>query len=186
MTLLDLWLPILLSAVFVFVASSILHMVIPMHRKDVVKLPGEDAIAEAIRNQNVPPGDYMFPCAGSMKEMSSPEMIEKFTRGPVGFMTVFPSGPPGIGKNLAQWFLYTVLVGAAVAYVGTVALAPGAEYGMVFRLTGTVAILVYALGSVPNSIWKGTKWTTTAKFLFDGVVYGLLTGGTMGWLWPDA
>jgi len=181
-----LWLPILLSAVFVFVASSVLHMVLPIHRSDHRKLPGEDAVRDALRAQAIPPGQYMFPCAESMKAMGSPEMIAKFEEGPVGLMTVLPNGPVNMGKPLLQWFLFSILVSVFCGYLGYVALGPGAHYLAVFRITGTVAVLAYAVSHVPDSIWKGLSWSITAKFVFDGVVYGLVTAGTFGWLWPAA
>ena len=101
MSLTDLWLPILLSAVFVFIASSILHMVIPIHKSDFKKMPGEEKVLAEMRSQSVQPGSYTFPCAETMKNMGAPEMVEKFKLGPVGFVTVVPNGPPAIGKSLA-------------------------------------------------------------------------------------
>ena len=181
----DQWLPILLSAVFVFIASSILHMVIPLHKGDYRKLPGEEHLMEAMRKEGVARGTYMFPMSASMKDCGSPEMIEKFKLGPVGHVTILPSGPPAMGKTLFIWFLYTILISFFVAYVGTLALAPGAEYSRVFRVTATVAFLGYGTGCMVDSIWKGVMWKTTVKFIFDGVVYALLTAGTFGWLWPD-
>jgi hypothetical protein len=186
MEILDLWLPILLSAVFVFVVSSVVHMVLPIHKGDYKKLPGEAGILEAMRAQGVQPDEYMFPCASSMKDMCTPEMIEKFKQGPVGIMTVMPSGPPRMGKCLVLWFLYLIVVGVFVGYITGLALGAGAEYKRVFRVAGTVAILAYAVGNLPATIWKGQKWSTTCKFIFEGVVYGLVTAGTFGWLWPDA
>ncbi len=183
-SLTELWLPILLSAVFVFIASSILHMVIPIHKNDFKKLPGEGKILETMLSQGIQPDTYMFPGADSMKELGTPEMIEKYKRGPVGFLTVVPSGPPGIGKNLVQWFFYTILIGVFVAYGTAVGLDRGANYLTVFRLAGTIAIAVHVIGGMPESIWKGQKWAITLKFSFDGLIYGLLTGGTFGWLWP--
>ena len=56
-----LWMPIALSAVLVFLASAVLHMMLPIHRKDYKKLPSEDKIRDAIREANVPPGNYMYP-----------------------------------------------------------------------------------------------------------------------------
>lgn len=182
----ELWAPILLSALLVFVASSVLHMVVPLHKGDYKKLPGEAEVLAAIRGQRVEPGAYMFPCPASMKECSSPEMIEKFEQGPVGFMIVRPSGAPAMGKSLVQWFVYTVVIGVFVAYIGWLGLQAGAEYMRVFRVTGTIAVLAYALANVPSSIWKGESWSITAKFVFDGVVYGLVTAGSFAWLWPDA
>ena len=184
--LLDLWLPILLSAVFVFVVSSVFHMLIPIHKGDYKKLPREEAVLEGMRAQGVAPGAYMFPCAGSMKEMASPEMIEKLNRGPVGFMTVLPNGPMNMGKNLTQWFLYSLAVSIFTAYLATIVLPVGTDYMLVFRVTGTVAFMAYALGNVVDSIWKGVSWIVSLKFVFDGTVYALVTAGAFGWLWPSA
>lgn len=184
--IMDLWLPILLSAVFVFIASSILHMVIPIHKHDYKQLPGEDAILESMRGQNIAPGSYRFPYCASMKDLGAPEMMEKYKRGPVGLVTVLPSGPPTMGASLMIWFLYSILIGLFVAYLATLTLDGGAAYGAVFRVAGTAAILGYALSSIPESIWKGQSWGVTFKFIFDGVIYGLVTAGTFGWLWPAA
>ena len=182
----DLWLPIVVAAVFVFVASSISHMVLQLHNKDCAKLENEGPVLDAIRSAGVPPGEYFFPGCEGMKEMGTPEMMEKYKQGPVGFMTVFPPGPPAIGKSLAQWFVYSLIIGAFVAYVADFSLMPGTDYLAVFRLTGTVAFLAYGIASIPGSIWKGVAWSTTGKFIFDGLVYGLVTGGAFGWLWPAA
>jgi uncharacterized protein with PQ loop repeat len=184
-TLILLWVPILLSAFFVFVVSSILHMAIPIHKGDFRKLPNEDKVLKAMRDQGVTPGDYMFPCPASMKEMASPEMVAKYKQGPVGQMTIMPSGPINMGRSLLQWFLYSILISTFTAYVSMFGLPPGSHYTMVFQVTGAAAILGYAFTSIPNSIWKGVSWSTTAKYVFDGVVYGLVTAGTFGWLWPS-
>lgn len=184
----NLWLPILLSSVLVFIASSILHMVLPVHKKDYKRLPGQDKITAVMREQGVTPGTYMIPYpteCKSMKDWQTPEMIENFKKGPVGQFIVVPSGPPNMGKSLSQWFLFSLLVSIFAGYIGMITLGWGVPYQRVFRITGTVAILGYAVSSIPESIWKGQSWGITAKFVFDGIVYGLLTAGTFGWLWPE-
>lgn len=184
--LVDLWLPIVLSAVFVFVASSIIHMVFVFwHKGDYGKLPGEDQILEAMRGQNVQPGHYMFPCAASMKDACTPEMTEKFNRGPVGFMTVVPSGQMKMGKCLVLWFLFSLLISICAAYVAQLTIGSNAPYLLVFRMTGAVAVVGYTLGGIPESIWKGLSWKIQIKHGIDGIIYGLLTAGTFGWLWPE-
>ena len=45
----SLWIPVIVSAVVVFVASSILHMALKYHKADVKSLPNEDAVREALR-----------------------------------------------------------------------------------------------------------------------------------------
>ena len=42
----------------------------------------------------------------------------------------------------------------------------------------------YSLGLVQNAIWRGETWGVTFKHILDGLIYGLLTAGTFGWLWP--
>jgi hypothetical protein len=184
-TVMSLWLPILLSAVFVFVVSSIIHMLLGYHRTDFGKVPDEDQVMEALRKFDIPPGDYVVPCAGSSKEMKSPEFLEKATKGPVAFMTVIPSGPPKMGMSLVQWFLYAVVVGGFAAYITGRALEPGAHYLAVFRFAGCTAFIGYSLALLQNSIWYKRKWSATLKSGFDGLVYALFTAGTFGWLWPS-
>ncbi len=183
-SVMSLWLPILLSAVIVFVASFIIHMVLRYHRTDHGRLPAEDEVADALRKAAVPPGDYVFPYGGGPGAMKDPVFIEKMKRGPVGVLTVIRSGPPSMGPSLAQWFLYCVVVGIFAAYIAGRALGAGAPYLAVFRFAGCTAFVGYALALWQNSIWYKRKWSTTAKSTFDGLLYGLLTGGTFGWLWP--
>ncbi len=183
--LLSLWLPILLSAVIVFVVSSIVHTVLTYHRSDFRPVPSEDQVMEALRRFNIPPGDYVIPCAAGQQEMKSPAFIEKVTKGPVAFMTVMESGPPSMGKSLVQWFLYCVIVSVFAAYVAGRALAPDAAYLEIFRFAGATAFAGYGLALLQNSIWYKRAWSATLKSTFDGLVYGLLTAGTFGWLWPS-
>lgn len=179
-----LWLPILLSAVIVFVASSIMHMLLPYHRSDYRQLPDENRVLDALRSAGVTPGrTYHFPFC-TQKEMKSPEAQEKFKRGPVGLMTIIRSGPPAMGKYLGQWFLFCVIVGIFVAYLSGRTLSPGTPYLQVFRVAGTVAFMGYGFSQLQDSIWKGQTWGVTFKSLVDGLIYGLLTAGTFGWLWP--
>lgn len=178
----DLWLPILLSAVVVFIASSIMHMVLPYHRGDYKRLPDEDRVLEAMRS--VRPGFYAFPFSGSMKEMGTPAMMEKYKRGPVGTVTVVPSGPPAMPKLLTMWFVYSVLIGVLVAYLAGRTMAPGTEFPQVFRIVGTAGVLAYAVAHISDFIWRGRPWGMTIKELIDGLVYGLLTGAVFAWLWP--
>ena len=178
-----LWLPILLSAVIVFVASSLIHMVLPYHRSDYRQLPDEDKLRATLRSAGLQPGLYIFPYC-THKEMNSPAAKEKYKEGPVGMMTVFPSGPPAMPKFLSQWFGYCLVIGVFVAYLTGHTVASGAHYLTVFRVAGTAGFMAYGLGNLSNGIWKGQSWSVTLKEVFDGLVYGLLTAGTFGWLWP--
>jgi hypothetical protein len=178
-----LWLPIILSAIIVFIASSIMHMVLPYHRSDYNQLPDEDKVLASLRAAGLKRGLYMFPFS-THKDMKSPATIEKFTQGPVGILTIFPSGPVAMPKFLGMWFAYCLVIGFFVAYLTGRTVAPGAPYLAVFRVAGTAAFLTHGLGHLSNGIWRGQPWPMTLKEVFDGLVYALLTAGTFAWLWP--
>ena len=178
-----LWLPILLSAVLVFIASSIIHMVLPYHRSDYKQLPDEDRLLGTLRSVDLKPALYIFPYSPH-KEMNSPAMQEKRKLGPVGMMTIFPKGPVNMGKFLGMWFAYCLLVGVFVAYLGAHTMRSGMPYRGVFRVAGTTAFLAYGLGNLVESIWAGLPWSVSLKRVFDGFIFALLTAGTFGWLWP--
>src|SRR5688500_18226789 len=130
----SLWLPILLSAVLVFIASAVLHMVLRYHNTDFAKLPNEDAVMDVLRG--TAPGEYMAPHSTGAEGMKDPVFVVKMTRGPIAIVTVLPSGPPNMGKPLSQWFVYTLVVSTLAAYVAGRALGPGVEYLQVFRFAG--------------------------------------------------
>jgi hypothetical protein len=177
------WLPILLSAVFVFVASSILHMAIPWHRSDYRALPNEDKILDTFRGLGVAPGDYMAPRPASRADMRSPAFVEKMKRGPVLMVTVIPGGG-SFATNLVLWFCYSIVISVFAGYIAGRALAPGTDYIQVFRFAGATAFIGYSAALWQTSIWYRRSWLTTFKSTVDGLIYGLLTAGTFGWLWP--
>lgn len=182
--ILSLWLPILLSAVFVFLASSIIHMVFRYHESDFKRVPDEEKALEWFRSAAIPPGEYLMPRAGSMKEMSSPEFQEKVAKYPGVMMTIWPAGRPSMGKSLALWFLYSVVIGIFAAYVAGRALGPGAPYLSVFRFAGVTAFACYTMAEWHEWIWFKRPLGRVLKNTFDGLVYALITAGTFGWLWP--
>jgi hypothetical protein len=176
--------PILAAAVIVFVASSVIHMFTPFHKGDLKRVPNEDGVMSALRNFNLEPGDYAMPLASSMAAMGSPEFQAKMTAGPVVMMTVRPSGKFTMTPSLVQWFIYSIVVSLFAGYIAGVALGPGADYLKVFQVAGCVAFVGYGMGLPQASIWGGKNWGTTIRGMADGLLYGLLTGGTFGWLWP--
>ncbi len=178
-----LWLPIVLAAVIVFFASFVMHMLLKYHQGDYKKMPGEEKVSTAIREAGVTPGLYMFPHT-THAEMKSPATAEKFKRGPVGTLNVRPNGPIVMGKFLGLWFGYCLIVSYFTAYATGITLGAGTPYLAVFRVAGTVAFMAYGLSQLANGIWKGEPWGMVIKEVIDGLIYGLLTAGTFGWLWP--
>lgn len=183
-SLLSLWLPILLAAVFVFVASSLIHMVFKWHNSDYRQLPNEDAVREAIRRGDPAPGQYVLPYFGDMKAMQSPEAQQKFTEGPVAMVYLKAAGMPKMGPALLGWFFFSIVVSFAVAYLTSRTVAPGAPCLQVFRVAGTAAFLAYAGNAAQSAIWMGKPWRSAAKEMLDGLIYGLVTAIAFAWLWP--
>ena len=178
-----LWLPILVSAVLVFFASYAIHTLAGYHASDFRKVPNEDAAIDAIRGFNLAPGDYHMPRPGSAAAMRDPDFLAKIKRGPNVVMTVMPPYA-GMGAQLGTWFAFCAIVGLFVAYLTSLALPAGAPYMAVFRVSSTAAFMSYAFGHWPATIWYSKSWQTSLKNTFDALVYGLLTGGAFGWLWP--
>jgi hypothetical protein len=147
---------ILLSAIIVFVASAIMHTVLPYQQSDCQQIPDEVSVLAALRTAGLKRGYYHFPF-GSQKEMKSPAMMEKFKQGPVGMMTVFPSGPPAMPKFLGMWFAYCLIIGFFVAYLTGRTVPSGANYLSVFRVAGTAAFLAYGIGQLATESGKANR-----------------------------
>ncbi len=183
-SLLSLWLPIVLSAVLVFILSSIIHMVFTYHDSDFKGLAREQEVMDALRPFNLEEGEYVMPKASSSKERNTDEFKEKMKTGPMGFLAIYPPGPPAMGKSLILWFIYSLIVSVFAAYVAGIALTSDAHYLAVFRFVGTTAFVGYSLALMQNSIWYKRSWSATFKSMLDGLLYALFTAGVFGWLWP--
>ncbi len=182
----SLWLPVLVSAVLVFVASSVIHMALAYHNTDYAKLPKEDDIIAALRPIAIPPGDYFLPWAGGAAGMKEPAFQDKWQKGPIAVLTVMPPGVNFMGKQLALWFVYAAVVAFFAGYVASHTIPAGGNYLVVFRVVGTTAFMGYALGLWQMTIWYQRSVATTLKSTADGLLYACLTAGAFGWLWPAA
>lgn len=182
-----LWLPIIAAAVGVFLVSFITHTVLPYHRTDVRKVPAdkEDAVLDALRRADLPPGDYAAPHAGGMSGMKDPAFIAKATKGPLAFVTLAPGSAPSMGPYLGLWFVYCLIVSGGSAYVVWRVFGPSDRISAIFKFGCVVAFLSYGMALPQMSIWYRRSWMTTAKSLFDSVLYGLATGGVFAYLWPN-
>jgi hypothetical protein len=182
-SLVSLWLPILVSAVIVFFAAFLAWTVLPHHRSDWVRVPNEETLLQAIRSIGLERGQYVFPHAMTAEGAKDPEAKKKLEEGPIGSLVIWPK--PSMGRSLVQYFVYCLAVSFFVAYVGYAALEFGTDYLHVFRVLGTTAFLAYSFAGIPQAIWFGHTWSSTWKTVIDGLVFGLLTGGTFGALWPS-
>jgi len=182
--LIELWLPIVISAVAVFLAAFVLHVISKHHKGDYAKVPNEDAFLDAIRGGGARAGFYIFPFCENPAELKDPEKKARYDRGPHGFMSL-SAGPWNIGTNMIKSVIFYLVVGVFVAYITSEARPWGAEYLSVFQMAGTAAILAYCFGFVHLDIWFKRPMRNTVMDVIDGIVYGLLTAGIFGWLWPS-
>lgn len=181
-SLMSLWLPIVVSTVVVFIASSAVWMVLQYHNSDWKKLPDEEAARAALKG--AAPGQYSVPHAVTAADRKNPELQAKYREGPAAMLYVVPHGSMAMGKQMVQWTIYCLAISFMVGYVTSVTVTASADYLHVFRVSGTVAVLAYAGAAPMRSIWFGSTWTSSIKDALDGLIYGLLTAGVFGWLWP--
>lgn len=180
----QLWIPIIASAVLVFIASALIHMVIKWHNPDYHGFANEDEVRAAIRKTSPAPGQYFLPYCPDPKQMEKPEIRKKFTEGPIGFVTLRPPGPPSMTQPLVLWFISCVIISAIAGYLASRTVPPGASFLAVCRVVSIVAFFAYAWGGVHQAIWMGKPWGSAAKEILDGVIYAVITAATFGWLWP--
>jgi hypothetical protein len=183
--LLSLWLPILLSAVVVFIISSLIHMVVKWHASDYGTVANEDAIRAAINAGQPAPGRYVIPHCGDMKDMASEAMVKKYTEGPVMHFTILPNGAPKMGRYLGQWFLWSLVIAVVAAYLA--ARVCGLDHTHAHtaaKLVGALTFIAHGFGTVTESIWSGRPWSSSVKYLLDAALYAVGSWGVFLWLWP--
>jgi len=180
----QIWLSILVAAVAVFVASSLIHMVFKWHNRDYRKLPNEEQVRDAIRAGSPAPGQYVLPHCADMKQMQGEEMQKKYLEGPVGFLTLKQGGPQSMGGSLLQWFTFNLVV---AMLAGDISLQLYTIQGNAFnvaQMVGILTFLSYAGGTVQGGIWMGRPWKAVLKDILDGLIYAIVSGLAFWWLWP--
>lgn len=178
----DLWLPILLASITVFLISSLIWAVIQYHNSDWRPLDDEDAARAALKS--MPPGQYAVPYAADNRAKADASWQQKYREGPVAMITIVPNGNVNMAGQLAQWFVYCLVISIFVAYVAGSTLSGGTDYLKVYQVTSTVAFLAYGGMTGVRKIWFGQPTSSAVKDLTDALIYGLLTAGFFGWLWP--
>jgi hypothetical protein len=178
----QLWLPILLSAVAVFVLSAASHMVLPWRRGEYKRITAFDPLQSALKKLG--PGLYSFPSAPTPREQMSPEWLKRWAEGPSGWLTVAPRGPMSMGRSMAQSFLAFLAVSFMTAYVAAHSLGAAPHYLTVFRVVGTIGFLTYGVSPIFNSIWYSRPWRAYLSDVLDALLFCLTMAGVFGWLWP--
>lgn len=178
-----LWLPVLVAAIAVFIASSLIHMVFKWHNSDYRRLDNEADVLAALRTRLPAPGQYTFPHCTDMKAMQEADMQAKYNTGPVGLLTILPNGAPRIGRSLGQWFALNLVIAALAAGVARHVLGDSNAHNAA-HLAAILTFLTYAGGSIQSGIWMGKGWGSVLKDQLDALIYAIASGLVFLWLWP--
>lgn len=184
MNLMTLWLPILLSAVAVWIAAAVVWMALPHHKNDFIRLPEEEGFMDAVVRLGIRPGNYVFPDFRGREAMKSERVCKALEHGPVGHLSLWQP-PLGMGGKMVGTFIVYLVVSALIGYLAVVTLPRGAEFARVFRVVGTAGVLAYSFAFIPNGIWFGAYRRTIVAGIVDGVAFGVITGAIFAWLWPQ-
>jgi hypothetical protein len=179
---LALWLPTLVSAVAVFILSSIIHMVVPWHKNDYSRFPDEAAVLDSLRMHNLASGEYMAPRPSSRQDMSSPEFREKVKRGPLVILNIAHGDSVSMGRPLILWFVYVVVISALAGHIAWSINHDDSAY--IFHAVALTALLGYAGALWQQTIWFRKPWLTSFKGTVDGLIYAVVTGMIFVYFWP--
>ncbi len=180
--LMDLWLPIVITTVVVFIASSIAWMAMPHHKADMKVLPDESAVGGVVKG--LAAGSYYFPNCHNKDDMKSDDFKQRWQAGPWGMLTI-PNKAPSFPISLGTIFVEFLVITVVIAYISGLALGPGAEYMTVFRVVSAAGVLGYMLGGIGGSIFMMKTWRAVIMFMLDGLVFALLTAGIFAAMWPE-
>jgi hypothetical protein len=183
-SILELWLAILLSGLFSWIASAIIHMVIKYHNTDYKRLNDEGAVSDSLSKSGDKVGLYTLPHCADFNEMNDPAVQARFKKGPVAIVTIFENGLPPMGKLLSFQLLYFIVGSLFVGYIGSISLTSAASSLEIFQLLFVSGFICYGWASIPYSIWFGHPWSVTLKYLIDASIYSAVTAATFCWLWP--
>jgi hypothetical protein len=180
-----LWLPTIVSAVAVFVLSSILHMALPFwHRGDYRALPNEPAVLDALRPLDIPPGEYFAPRPASGEDMRSAAFIEKMKQGPVVMLNVSQAGVPSMGRPLLLWFVYVLIVAALAGHIAYAPYHDNFDEHGIFHTVALASFLGYCVALWQGVIWYRRSAIVALKSTIDGALYALATGWIFCYFWP--
>ena len=182
----ELWLPILVATVLVFVASNLVWMVLPHHKSDARRLPDEAAALGRAGQAGPEAGPLPLPVGQLDGRDEGPGLRREAEQGTGGAADGDPERPvqhgsvarpvdrlPGRGRHLRR-----------------LRHGPRAR-----RPAPTTSRSSASRAPWPSWPTRGAQLPArhlvgqaagrrAVKEILDGLLYGLLTAGAFGWLWP--
>lgn len=178
-----LWLPMLLSAVAVWLWALLACTILALHKKDWKPLPNDDAFANALRPLNLLPGVYCFPYFKDFKHFNDPAFQARWNAGPNGIIHVWRASQ-NMGATMLLSFLVYLVASFFIAYAGYAAMGPIVPHSKTFQVIGAMGVLAYSFAGLPNMIWFQANPRAKVTAVIDGIIMGLITGAIFAALWP--
>ena len=160
----------------------------PIHKNDLKKVPDEDAFQDAFRRMGITPGDYAVPCAGSSHGDEGAGLRREDGEGTAGVHDRAGRRPHASWARASPCGSCTASSSACSAAMSAGrALAPGAQTTSTCFDSSAPSPLraTRCRCRRPPSGTNATGARRSASMI-DGLVYGMLTAGTFGWLWPKS
>jgi hypothetical protein len=177
-SVIDLWLPILVTAIVTHVYSTLAWTALPHHKPEWIKIPDEDAAYPAL--EKIPPGQYVFPHASCQKDFQS-EAFQGKQKSRNGMLVIW-NGPVHMGKAILQTLLTYIVVAFVIGYLASIGLTRGAEFMKVLQFVTTAGLLAHIAAKFPFVCWFRRR---IVMEVLDGVIFALLTGVIFAALWPQ-
>lgn len=181
MSVVDFWLPILLSGLATHIYSTLAWIVLPHHKPDWNKLPVEDEFQQLIAANSVPAGQYLVPYAEHPNDQQSE--VDQQKQGKCVGTVILWSGPVNMGVAIAKTLSYFFVVALAIAHLCTLALRPGTEPLKVFEFVVVSSLLAHVAGQFPGVFWFRQRVTMDTV---DKILFAVITAAIFAALWPAA
>ncbi len=165
------------GGIVIFFWGFVSHMHLPIGDMGMQAVPNENALAAAMKADVPGPGLYFVPGRDMSKAQSQEEMqahAEKVTKGPYGFMVIYPAGrDASLGKRLPIE-LGTNVVCALLAAVLVSQLRPG--FIVRVACVTLIGLLASLMTCVPFWNWYGFPTDFTLAQITEHTVGWLLAG----------
>ncbi len=165
------------AGVVVFFWGFVSHMLLPLGEMGLQSLPNEGDLTAAIKKDVREPGLYFVPGRDMSKPQTQEEMeahMAKVTKGPYGFMVIYPDGRDvSFGKRLPIEFA-TNVVCALLAAILISQLRPG--FMVRVACVTLVGLLASIMTLVPYWNWYGFPTDFTLAQIVENTVGWFLAG----------
>ncbi len=161
----------------IFFWGFISHMLLPIGEMGLQTIPQEEGLAAAMKQAVLEPGLYFLPGYDRSKPQTQADMqahMEKISKGPYGFMVLYPNGRDASLAKRLPIQLGTNVVCALLAAILVSQLRPG--FFVRVACVTLIGILASIMVVVPYWNWYGFPADFTLAQLIEHAVGWFLAG----------